>query len=156
MRSETPSWKFLRLMALGAVSFWLPDTLWHAVIGLRDVPGLLALAVPTLSMPLALLGMYLFLKRQPTNGSQHNIGLPLMLGVWTLGGLFMAIGASFQGGGFVGPDGTRGAIEMILIAVLPMYTFVMATYDTSLGALIVATIGAVLISFFPPKRLRSQ
>jgi hypothetical protein len=137
---------FAKLMLLGAFSFWIPDVLWHAVTGRKDVPGVVALTVPTVSMPLCLLGLYVFLKRRSTKGSAEPIGPALMLGIWTLGGLFMVIGASFEGGGFLGPDGFKGAVELILLAIVPMYTYVMATYDTSLGALILASIAAILIA----------
>jgi hypothetical protein len=147
MRSGTHSLHFLKLMALGAVSFWLPDILWHAATGARDVPGLVALTIPSLSMPLALLCMYLFLQKRPVNQSlPFGVGFPLMLGIWTLAGFFMAVGASFEGGGFAGADGVLGGIEGSLLGLIPVYTFIMATYDGALGALFVATLGAVVIA----------
>jgi|HubBroStandDraft_6_1064221.scaffolds.fasta_scaffold540071_2 hypothetical protein len=148
---------FGKVMLLGGLSFWLPDALWHAIARGRDSASLLDLLVPNLSMPLALLCMYLFLKRRAVNRSARGVGLPLMVGVWTLGGVFMAIGASFAGGGFAGPGSTREGIEMILIAVIPVYTFIMATYDGSLGALLLATAAAMLIwlaSAFATRRNR--
>src|SRR6185437_15237160 len=92
---------FAKLMLVGALSFWIPDVIWHAVTAKKDIPGLIALAVPTVSMPLCLLGIYLFLrmKRVSKGNSAKPIGPPLIIGIWTLGGLFMVIGASFDGGG---------------------------------------------------------
>ena len=138
---------FAKLMLLGALSFWIPDVLWHAVTAKKDIPGLAALTIPTVSMPLCLLGLYLFLKRRSTSGSTEAIGPALMLGIWTLGGLFMTIGASFEGGGFLGPDGFKGGVGLTLLAIVPIYTFVVATYDGSLGALVVASLAAILIAF---------
>jgi len=34
----------------------------------------------------------------------------------------MAIGASFSGGGFVGPDGFLGGVRIVLISALPIFT----------------------------------
>ena len=144
--SHQINWSFGKLMLLGASSFWLPDVLWHAVIARRNLPGLWDVIVPTASMPLALLATYLFLKRQPVSQSAQNIGLPLVLGIWTLGGFFMAVGASFSGGGFVGPDGLRDGVIGIMMGFVPPLTYIMAGYDGSLGALILATLAAVLFA----------
>lgn len=57
-----------------------------------------------------------------------------MTGVWLLGGLFMMAGATFSSGGFVGPDGFRGALIVLVLSLLPPYVLIMATYDGSLGA----------------------
>jgi hypothetical protein len=144
---------FAKLMLLGAFSFWLPDVLWHAVIAWKDLPGIWDLILPTVAMPSALLGMYLWLKRQPVNQLVKAVGLPLMLGVWTLGGFFMAVGASFSHGGFAGGGGFLGGVGMTLLGFVPPYAFIMATYDASLGALVLATLAAIIIWLVPLKGL---
>jgi hypothetical protein len=144
---------FAKLMLLGALSFWIPDVLWHAATAGKEIPGLVALTIPTVSMPLCLLATYLFLKRRLRSQVDQPIGPPLMLGIWSLGGLFMAVGTSFQGGGFLGPDGFRGGIELALLAILPVYTYVIATYDGSLGALLVASVAAIVIGV---RQMRSR
>jgi hypothetical protein len=63
----------------------------------------------------------------------------MIVGIWCLGGIAMMISASFAGGGF--SVGGRGATTLIslLALVCPPITFIMATYDGSLLALIVGT-----------------
>jgi len=150
---KTP-WHILKLVAIGAVSFWLPDSLWHAIRG-SNFNGADVLAI-TVLMPLTLLVTYLFVKRRTTNEPQRRVGLPLMLGVWTLGGLFITAGSSFSGGGFVGPDGFRGGVFITLIGLVPPITYILATYDGSLGALVLATLAAVLIAVKERSRERRQ
>jgi len=142
MNSGT-TWRVKKLMLLGAVGFWLPDTVWHATRATKfdrwDVRGI------TLLMPLTLLGTYLLARRKHRIEAKKWSGWPLMAGVWLLGGLFMLVGASFSGGGFVGPDGVLGSAAVLLLSFLPPYVFIMATYDGSLGALLGVSVAAVLI-----------
>ena len=147
-------WHVLKLVAIGAVSFWLPDSLWHAIRG-SNFSGADALTI-TVLLPLALLVTYLIVKRRSTNEQQRNVGLPLMLGVWTLGGFFITAGSSFSGGGFVGPDGFRGGVFITLIGLVPPFTYILATYDGSLGALLLATLAAALIVVKDRSRERRQ
>jgi hypothetical protein len=150
---KTP-WHVLKLMAVGAVSFWLPDSLWHAIRG-SNFNGADVLAI-TVLLPLTLLAMYLFIKRRPTNEPRRYVGLAMMLGVWMLGGFFITVGSSFSGGGFVGPDGFRGGVFITLIGLVPPFTYVLATYDASLGALLLATLAAILIGVKERSRKRHQ
>ena len=69
----------------------------------------------------------------------------MLAGIWLLGGLFMTMGASFSGGGLVGPDGARGVVFVLLLSLFPGYTFIMATYDGSLLALLLVTVAAFLV-----------
>lgn len=144
MRTGVPSWRMLKLMALGAVGFWLPDAVWHAMRGYRF--GRLDILFLTLVMPITLLGTYRFLRKQSVNEKDHGVGLPLMLGVWMLGGFFIAVGASFSGGGFMGPDGFRGGVITTLTGLVPPFTYAMATYDGSLVALILVTLGSIVFA----------
>jgi hypothetical protein len=144
MRTGTPSWHTLKMMAFGAISFWLPDTIWHAIRRYKfSSPDVIAI---TILLPLTLLGMYLFIKSRPASERRSSVGLPLMLGVWMSGGFFIAMGAGFEGGGFVGGNGSRGGVAMTLIGLLPPGTYMMAAYDGSLGALVLATLAAILIA----------
>lgn len=131
MRKST---RVLGLMLLGAAGFWSPDLVLHAVRGhnfaSRDVH------IVTVVMPLTFLGTFVAARRSNKAG---RIGLPMVAGIWLLGGLFMAISASFSGGGFVGPDGYRGAAFVVLLSLVPIYTFMLAAYDGSLFALVLVT-----------------
>lgn len=133
----------IKLMILGAFSFWLPDVLWHAIRGSK-FNGRDAIAL-TVALPLTLLIVFVFLKRRLPSEPSKSAGWPLVAGVWLLGGSFIVIGASFSGGGFVGPDGFLGGVRTILISVLPIFTIDMATYDGSLGALFIVSVAALLI-----------
>jgi hypothetical protein len=132
----------LGFMLIGATGFWLPDVFLHVLhahtFNARDVQ------IITLIMPLALLGAFVAAKWACKGERPGRIGFSMLAGVWLLGGLFMAIGASFSGGGFVGPDGARGAVFVLLLSLFPIFTFIMATYDGSLGALLLVTGAAFL------------
>jgi len=133
----------IKLMVLGAFSFWLPDAVWHAIRGSR-FNGRDAIALTAL-LPLTLLTAYILVKRQHPSDSSKNLGWALVAGVWLLGGSFMVIGASFAGGGFVGPDGFVGGVRTVLVSILPIFTIIMATYDGSLGALSIVSFVALAI-----------
>ncbi len=129
-----------KLMLLGALSFWLPDVLLHAVRGF-DFAGLDAIFL-TVGLPLACLPAYLWAKRLYGNAV---LAAPwMLLGVWLLGGFFMQVGASFSGGGFA-----VGALSdltvLLLLSLFPPATFMMATYDGSLLALLLVTALAVVL-----------
>jgi len=65
----------------------------------------------------------------------------MLLGVWLTGGLFTALAATTANGGFAGPDGFWGGVLFALLGALPPATFIMATYDGSLFALLAITVG---------------
>ena len=137
-------WRVLKLMALGAISFWLPDTLWHALRAFKfdslDEIGI------TLIMPLSLLGAYIGVAKKIYKVNPKGpVGWPMLLGVWLLGGVFMTVGASFSGGSFASANGHSGILETLLISLIPLVTFMMATYDGSLLALLVVSVAAPLI-----------
>jgi hypothetical protein len=143
MRTGIPSWHALKLMALGAVSFWTPDIIWHAVRGPEF--GRFDVIAMTVLMPSALTGIYILLRKRLAPTPHQNMGFPLMLGTWTLGMFFMAIAATVSAGGFVGPYPWDGVIAS-LFGLLLFPTFVMAAYEGTLGALVVATLGAIVIA----------
>jgi hypothetical protein len=83
---------------------------------------------------------YIFLCRWlDKNTFTKRIGPSLIAGVWIFGGLFMMTGASFSSGGFASPNGIKWAVMSMLLSVVPIYTFVLATYDGSLFALLLVT-----------------
>jgi hypothetical protein len=66
----------------------------------------------------------------------------------------MSVGATFSGGGFAGPECLRAALFAIATSLLPPYTFMMATYDGSLGALLLASLVLFFAWTLPPIVLR--
>lgn len=135
--------RVLRLMLTGAIGFWLPDAVLHALrrneFNGRDV------GIVTVVAPLTLLITFLLVKWADSGAPEKQVGLPLLAGVWLFGGLFMMVGASFSGGGFMSPGGVRFAAISILLSVFPLYTYMMAAYDGSLFALLLVTVVAFLI-----------
>jgi DNA-directed RNA polymerase subunit RPC12/RpoP len=144
----------LKLMAAGGVSFWLPDTLWHAVR--RSSFGGVDVLQLTILMPLTLWAMYRALKRRALAEPVYNVGLPMMLGVWLLGGFFISLGG-LLGGGYAGrADFLRGAVYITLMGLVPPLTYILATYDGSLGALILVTLGSILFAVSGSRKRRRQ
>jgi hypothetical protein len=135
--------RFFKLMALGAVGFWLPDTLLHAIRGYKF--GRWDVLLISIAMPLTFLGAYLLAAKQYRRESRRGVVGLLIAGVWLFGGLFMMIGASFSGGGFAGPNGSHSAATVILTSVVPIFTYMMSAYDGSLLALLVVSIAALVM-----------
>jgi hypothetical protein len=143
--SPTPMRRVVKSMIAGATSFWLPDTL-HIVRGSKiGRPDVIALS---LLMPLMLLGCYA-LTRRASEGLGERGGWPLMLGVWVLGGIFMAVGWSFSGGGFANLHGARDVVVGIVFYSLPPAIFIMSAYDGSLFALLIVSFAALLMKAPP-------
>jgi hypothetical protein len=121
--------------------FWLPDTILHALraynFNRRDV------VIITIVSPLTLLVAFFLVNRTEKTFPRTQIILGLITGVWMFGGFFMTIGAAFSSAGFKTSLG--GAMIAILLSLLPMYTYIMATYDGTLAALLLATVVAFLL-----------
>lgn len=135
-------WRVAKPALLGGTAFWLPDTVWHVIrryqFNGRDVIG------DTFLMCSSLLAVYLSAKRSRKQG--RFVGGSMILGVWCFGSLFMTIAASFAGGGFA--NGFSEGLRLALTGLVPLYAFVMSTYDGSLGALLLANFAALIILIF--------
>lgn len=68
----------------------------------------------------------------------------MLLGVWILGPAGMLLGATFQSAGFL-TLGAKAALITVLLGLFPPYTFIMATYDGSLYALIIGSVLMVVL-----------
>ena len=127
----------LRLACFAAIAFWGPSVVVHTFR--KDLFGRSDILALTIAMPLAL-----FLSWAACAKSFHitrrAAALPMLCGIWLLGGLCMSLSATFSGGGFAGPNGVRDTLLVIAMSLLPVYTFIMATYDGSLGALLVGSL----------------
>jgi len=133
----------LTFAAIGALSFWLPDLAAHAVAGCKF--DSLHVRIITFLMPAAFLSAYAPARRFAAKREFKWVVAAMLLGVWLTGGLFMTFAATTCGGGFAGPDGIRGGFLMIVLSLIPLVTFMMATYDGSLLALLAVTIAPFLI-----------
>ena len=102
----------------------------------------------TILLPLCFTYTYVIARRRYCNAKTF-IALPMLIGLWTLGGLFMSVSASFSGGGFASPGGLRDAFLLILLSFLPPYTFMMATYNGTLFGLLLATVAPLFAGVLP-------
>jgi len=134
--------RVLKLAVIGAAAFWLPDVVWQLARGDRfdrfDVLGV------TIVMPATFFATFLLLRRANRATSQTFRAWPLMLGVWELGGYFMLLSATLQHSGLRNMHGPSDFLMAVLLPLIPIYTFIMAAYDGSLGALIIVS----LVGFF--------
>lgn len=90
------SWKAtLNIALIGAVAFWLPDTVVHAVS--RTAFAGLQVWLLTPLMPVALFATFSAVVRR-THMRAGAVAVRMLGGIWLLGGLFMCIGATFGGG----------------------------------------------------------
>ena len=129
--------------AIGALGFWLPDLIVHIVSGKGFDTAQLRLV--TLVMPASLLITYLFACRVASNHGYVRPGVAMMLGVWLTGGLFTTLSSTAAGGAFAHAGGTVPSLIMIVAGVITIFTSMFATYDGSLFALVIVTVGALVI-----------
>jgi hypothetical protein len=134
---------WLKLLLLGSVSFWTPDVIVHSIAGHSF--SVVHATILTFLLPVAFGCAYLLAVRQYRD-SAVPIFLPMVIGVWALGGLFMTVGTSFCGGGLAYLWSLE-AWRDVLLGFLPPFTFIMATYDGSLVALLFASLGVLLASY---------
>ena len=142
MQWSSINWpRLLKLALLGAVGFWLPDVILHALRN-YDFDGR-SVRIVTIVSPLTFLFTAFLAKWADKHSPQKRVVPAMVAGVWLFGGLFMMVGASFAGGGFAKPHSAFPLFVTLLLSIFPMYTFIMATYDGALGALLLVTAVAV-------------
>jgi hypothetical protein len=128
--------------AAGAISFWVPDVLIHADAGpnldARHGWGITVLA------PAIFLVTYLVARRFGSKHQFNRVGPAMLLGVWLAGGLFMTLAAILSRSEFLGGTGIWRLV-VIVISVIPVITFILAAYDGSLFALLVITVGGLVV-----------
>src|SRR6266496_2926196 len=126
----------------GALSFWLPDVAVHISAGpnfdSRHV------WVITILSPAAFLLTYVVARKFSLKRDFRWAGAAMLLGVWITGGLFMTIAAMASGSEFVGVNGVWRLV-IIVLSVIPIVTYILATFDGSVFALLVVTLGALLL-----------
>jgi hypothetical protein len=139
------------------ITFWLPSIGAHAASGnqfgnrVLDLIGVVILPVVTSWITLGILTR----KRAAFSG-RGVIAFWMLLGIWMFGPLCTMIGASFSGGGF-SQAGTWHMVWLGLVLFVPL-TFMMSTYDGTLGPLAIVTIWFILIatiSFFQSEQTKA-
>jgi len=133
----------LGFAAAGALAFWVPDVCVHVVAG-RNFDSLHVKAI-TFVLPIAFLIAYLTLRKIAARRGYQSLGLAMLVGVWLTGGLFIVIAETALGAGFTGASGVRDSLFITALSVIPVVTYVLATYDGSLMALLAVTVGALWI-----------
>ena len=131
--------KALSAVAFGALAFWGPDVLVHAAVG-SSLAGLGVLVI-TLAMPVMTLLAFMRLERAPSPGLRRWLTPWLMLlGIWVCGPAFMMLSATFSGGGFFALESSEAwaTLGAMILRFVPA-SFMIATYDGALAALILTT-----------------
>jgi hypothetical protein len=132
----------LSFAAVGALSFWLPDIAIHAHAG-PNLDSRHAWAITVFASAVFLLA-YVVARRFALKTKFKRLGPTLLLGVWVSGGLFMTISALVSGSDFIGGTGLW-RLAIIPMSIVPIVTFILASYDGSLFALVAITLGGLLI-----------
>lgn len=130
-------------ITLGAIAFWIPDVFLHWVRG-KSFAGI-DIIILTLGLPLLCIGaLRLVWQLRNRRFSLRLAAGSMVIGIWVAGPFFMAIGWGFSGGGLA----AQGGWEYVKLGTLlfPIFTFMGATYDGSLFALGLTTLGLGLIA----------
>jgi hypothetical protein len=131
----------VRFAIVGALSFWLPALAVHLIArGNFDIPHVWLV---TLLSPASFLIAYVVARHA---ADKRSFGWPckaMLLGVWIAGNLFILLNATIDGAGFL-TTGFGFSMLLVIASVIPISTCMLATYDGSLLALILVTVGALL------------
>jgi hypothetical protein len=125
---------------LGAVAFWFPDILVHALspnFGTLNEPLWMAVFLPVFTLG-ALRALQILNK-----DSGRALPVAMIVGVWALGPLAMMANASPSAGGF-----PKAGLWDLLLPVLafPLFTPLMASRDGTLVALVAVTVALVFVA----------
>jgi hypothetical protein len=133
----------LSFAVAGALSFWLPDVAIH-IYAARNLNSRHVWAI-TILAPLTFLFTYVLARRFASSRNFRWLGAAMLLGTWVTGGLFITLAETAAGSGLVGPHGIRDSLLMIVSSVIPGVTYILAAYDGSFLALVVVTVGGLLL-----------
>jgi hypothetical protein len=139
MSDKALRWFLLPL--LGGLSFWLPDTVTHLVRNVqfdrRDVMVVIVL------MPLCLCAGWVAVSKI-LRKSLVSVAPQFLLGIWVTGGLLMSLGWMLST-----PSPLHSLAVSSVLGIVPIYTFMAATYDGSLAALLLVSIVLFLAWVLP-------
>ena len=120
------------LAAMGACAFWLPDVIAHGAARARfDSHDVLVL---TVLMPTLAAAAYLILRRR---SGKSALAWPMLAAVWLSTGVFIMAGAMWSE---TFANSLGFAVLSVVMGAVPVYAWILATYDGSLGALVIVTI----------------
>jgi hypothetical protein len=133
---------FVGTVLLGGLAIWLPSIMLHAVRG-ESFCNVDAVVLTGILPVIAVVAAVAAGRIQKARKGARFAPLAVGLGVWGLGPLAMSVSAMFSGGGFV-MQGAWVAL-LALTALFPLTTFMMATYDGSLGGLLLGSAALALL-----------
>lgn len=126
---------------LGAFLFWTPDVLVHWLRG-KHFSGWDVLILTLLLPSITCLVLVLLWTRSRERKSHKAEAFAALAGIWVFGPAMMSLEWIFGG---AHAHGLR--FVLVCTALFPVCTFVMSTYDGTLGALIIMT---ALLLFLRP------
>jgi len=119
---------------MGGLLFWFPDVLRSYFV--RSEPNLTTIWVLTFLMPLTMVAGYIAMRRNPKTKVRSHIETSILLGIWVLGPTMVGIAQTFQGAGFR----FIGTLPVVIFAtIFPPVLLIMAGYDLTIFALLLAT-----------------
>ena len=128
----------LLYLLVGGIGFWLPDIVLNAK---REE----SFALHTILPIIGLIVSYLIMKVAVRDSSGPSLAFFMMIGLWCLGSTAMTVGASFfPSGGFA--LGISDSLLAIALGLLPPYMLIMATYDFSVVAVLLAS-GVLFLAY---------
>ncbi len=131
----------VQFAAVGALSFWLPALVIHLVAHRNfDTPHVWAV---TLLSPVSFVVAFVLAEKSADKRSFSWPGKAMLLGVWLAGNFFILLNSTVGGAGFL-TNGLGWSILLVVASVIPISTFMLATYDGSLVALLLVSVGALL------------
>jgi hypothetical protein len=120
-------------------TFWIPSVVIHGIrgadFGANRSDIILVTLLPIMT---AVLTLQILVRSHVGPLSRASIASWMLLGIWFFGPFCTMISGNFSGGGFLSSEAWRSLASATLLFV--PYTFVMSTYDATLGALLVGTI----------------
>jgi hypothetical protein len=131
--------------AVAAVSFWLPSAALHLVRGSRFAAADVILL--TFVMPVTLTIGWVMVSRLMAR-SPRSTGVWVLVGVWFGGGLLTSLGKIMLLG-HAPAEFVRTTMLSTVLGIIPIYTWIMATYDGSLFALIIVSCMICVVLFWP-------
>jgi hypothetical protein len=125
--------------AIFGIAFWIPSVVIHGIRGADFGAARSDIILITL-LPIitALLTLQILARFHVGPLGRASIASWMLFGIWFFGPFCMMISASVSGGGILSPEAWRSLASATLLFI--PYTFVMSTYDATLGALVVVTI----------------
>lgn len=140
--------------ALGGLSFWLPDVIYHYVLK-AELNGLVIFEL-TFLMPFVTAICYVAVFRARKHAeSRQGAALFMLVGIWLFGPVMIMLGTTFADAGF-----KAGPISIVTVIVgtlvFPLYTAIMSGLDLTISALILVTLLLSAIHFIWERNSEGQ